>query len=198
MLASAQNDGWTIAASHEVLEMLVDPYGNRLHSSRSIEIVGNRIKDGPGQFEYLVEACDPCEADTYGYSINGIAVSDFITPHFYDPVTAAGTRYSFTGAIKSPREILPGGYISWVDQQTEEWQQLQWVDSNEPPKIVDLGPANGRSLREWVDGITAETNMRTTTQIAKNPTNHQLLQSARERRVHLDRIAEARAKLYTR
>jgi len=198
VLASAQNDGWTIAASHEVLEMLVDPYGNRLHSSRSIEIVGNRIKDGPGQFEYLVEACDPCEADTYGYSINGIAVSDFITPHFYDPVTAAGTRYSFTGAIKSPREILPGGYISWVDQQTEEWQQLQWVDSNEPPKIVDLGPANGRSLREWVDGITAETNMRTTTQIAKNPTNHQLLQSARERRVHLDRIAEARAKLYTR
>ena len=65
VIASPDSDEWTIDASHETLEMLVDPYGNRLHSSQSIEIVGGKIKDGTGEFEYLVEACDPCEADNY-------------------------------------------------------------------------------------------------------------------------------------
>ena len=75
--------------------MLVDPYGNKLQSSQSIEIVGGSIQDGTGELEYLVEACDPCEADKYAYPIQGIAVSDFITPRFYDPVVTPGTRYSF-------------------------------------------------------------------------------------------------------
>src|ERR1700757_2000019 len=33
VIASPRDESWTIAASHEVLEMLVDPYGNRLQSS---------------------------------------------------------------------------------------------------------------------------------------------------------------------
>ena len=33
-----------------------------------------RTQDGAGRFEYLVEACDPCEADAC--TIDGIAVSD--------------------------------------------------------------------------------------------------------------------------
>src|ERR1700727_1641111 len=63
VIADPGSDEWTIDASHETLEMLVDPYGNRLQSSRSISIESNgSIKDGTGQFNYLVEACDPCEA----------------------------------------------------------------------------------------------------------------------------------------
>src|SRR5579859_715438 len=95
VLAQAGSDGWTVAASHEILEMLVDPFGNRLQTSRSIRIVNGKIQDGPSEFAYLVEACDPCEADRYGYSIQGIAVSDFLTPRFYDPLPTPGTRYSF-------------------------------------------------------------------------------------------------------
>ncbi len=98
VIANAHDDTWTIDASHETLEMLVDPYGNRMQSSVAIEINGNGVTDTTGQFNYLVEACDPCEANNFGYSINGVLVSDFITPHFYDPVTTAGTRYSFTGS----------------------------------------------------------------------------------------------------
>jgi hypothetical protein len=64
-----------------------------------------------------VEACDPCEDNSYAYTINGVRVSHFITPHFYDPLVTSGTRYSLTGAIKGPRQILPGGYISWVNTE---------------------------------------------------------------------------------
>ena len=159
VVATSGNDDWTIAASHETLEMLVDPYGNRLQTSRAIEITGGKIQDGTGEFGYLVEACDPCEADNFAYAIQGVPVSDFITPHFYDPVVTAGTRYSFGGNIKAPRQILPGGYISWVNAEINEVQQLQYIDPKSPPKIVNLGPAKGGSLRVWVDGQTiAATN----------------------------------------
>ncbi|HEV3144193.1 MAG TPA: hypothetical protein VGZ47_09940, partial [Gemmataceae bacterium] len=73
VVAGPGSEDWTVAASHETLEMLVDPYGNKLQSSRAIEIVGGKIQDGTGEFGYLVEACDPCEADNYAYSIGGIA-----------------------------------------------------------------------------------------------------------------------------
>src|SRR5580658_2975651 len=83
VIAAPNDDSWTIDASHETIEMLVDPSGNRMQSSVAIEIVGNKVQDTTGQFNYLVEACDPCEANNYGYEINGVLVSDFITPHFY-------------------------------------------------------------------------------------------------------------------
>jgi hypothetical protein len=123
VIASPGSDEWTIDANHETIEMLVDPYGNRFQSSRAIEVSGNSVRDAAGEFEYLVEACDPCAADKYAYSIQRVAVSDFITPHFYYPVTTPGTRYSFTGAIKAPRQLLPGGYISFVDPISGRWSR---------------------------------------------------------------------------
>src|SRR5215469_1959261 len=97
VIATPDSNDWTIDASHEILEMLVDPMGNRLQTSRAIEISGDGVADSTGVYDYLVEACDPCEANDYAYAINGIAVSDFITPHFYDPVATTGTNYSFGG-----------------------------------------------------------------------------------------------------
>ncbi len=191
VLAEPGSDGWTVAASHELCEMLVDPYGNRVQSSRSIEIVGGKIQDGDSEFDYLVEACDPCEADNYAYTISGIGVSDFITPHFYDPVTTPSARYSFTGAITAPRQILPGGYISWVDHSTERWGQLQYIDPNAPPKIVDLGPASAKSIREWVHTREAAINgiMRS---ISTESNQDPPLKSARARRANLEAMAARR------
>lgn len=190
VIASPQNEGWTIAASHETLEMLVDPYGNRLQSSVEIDIKGGKIVDGTGQYGYLVEACDPCEDDKYGYTINGVVVSDFITPHYYDLLDTPGTRYSFTGAIKSPRQILPGGYISFVNHDLDEWQQIQYLSAT--PKLVNLGKASAdMSLREWIDGV-----MQTTNAIAEKPKNKALHKYGKERRAALNKIAVAKAKLY--
>jgi hypothetical protein len=196
VIASSASDEWTMDASHETLEMLVDPYGNRLQNSTSIEIKKGKIQDGLGQFGYLVEACDPCEADKYGYPISGIAVSDFITPRFYDPVVTPGTRYSFTGAIKAPRQILPGGYISWVNHQTDQMQQLLYVDPNSPPTIKTLGPAPGGSLRVWMDNEMRKSAGKTTVRSPKQPLNAAMLKLCKTKRTNLDAIAKVRAKLY--
>jgi hypothetical protein len=196
IIGSASSAEWTIDASHEILEMLVDPYGNRLQNSTSIEIVKGKIQDGTGEFAYLVEACDPCEADGFAYAIQGIAVSDFLTPHFYDPVVTPGTRYSFTGAIKAPRQILKGGYISWVNQETDEMQQLLWVDPG-PPTIHNLGRVpKGMSLRNFVDDSMNKKSGKTTVRSPKGKLNTALMARSKAKRASLASIAEVRAKLY--
>jgi len=112
------NASWSLTASHECLEMLADPFGNRM-------VAGNApsLAHGQTRVEYLVEVCDPSEASQFAYTVNGIVVSDFLTPHFYDPVANPGTRYSFTGAITQPHQVLRGGYISWHDPISDHWFQ---------------------------------------------------------------------------
>jgi len=197
VIANPGDDSWSVDASHETIEMLVDPSGNRMQSSIAIEIVGKTIEDGTSQFNYLVEACDPCEANNYGYEIQGVLVSDFITPHFYDPVTTSGTRYSFTGAVTKPRDILPGGYISFVNQENDEWQQILYLGST--PQLQTLGPASGdkRSMREWIDNEMEKRHHKELNtairHVAAKRAKH-----LQERRKKLDEIAMVRAKHYER
>jgi hypothetical protein len=149
VIASADDDSWTIDASHEIIEMLVDPNGNRMQSSQAITISGNGVADGSGTFSYLVEACDPCEANNYAYDIGGIALSDFITPNFYDPSVTPGTQYSFKGNITRPRQLLPGGYISYM-QSDGSWQQILWVNPG-PPTYNNLSAVTqSKSWREEI------------------------------------------------
>jgi hypothetical protein len=149
-------DTWSLTASHECLEMLVDPSGNRLVPSSAITAAGGKVRDVTTEkFEYLVEVADPSEDPANAYMIDEVLVSDFYTPHFFDPVVSPGVRYSFTGRIKRPREILPGGYISWLNPALGTMQQLRWFDK---PQVVDLPgrPASsGRgTLRGFVDAQT--------------------------------------------
>jgi hypothetical protein len=145
----AMSDSWSLTASHELLEMLADPFGNRL-------VPGQSPKPDQGRVEFLVEVCDPSEADQFAYTVNDILMSDFYTPHFFDPVKAEGVRYSFTGAITEPRTILEGGYISWHDPVSNHWWQEIFFGPE--PEFRDLGEfdasATGMSLRSWIDGQT--------------------------------------------
>ena len=59
------DSGWSLTASHEGLEMLADPSGRRFRRGLS-------PKAGQGQVQFLVEACDPCEADRYAYVVNRV------------------------------------------------------------------------------------------------------------------------------
>jgi hypothetical protein len=93
------SNNWSLTTSHESLEMLVDPSGNRTAA-------GDSVKPGQGRVEFLVEVCDPSEAAQFGYAINGVLVSDFYTPEYFDPIAANGVRYSFVGAITKPRQVL--------------------------------------------------------------------------------------------
>jgi hypothetical protein len=120
-------------------------------------------------------------------------VSDFITPHFYDPVTTAGTRYSFTGAIKAPRELLKAGYISFINMETNEMQQILWVNPG-PPVLNNLGKVSqNKNLREWVDWNVAVYKEKTKFQ---RELNTKLMKTTKEHHAKLMKIAVARAKLY--
>jgi hypothetical protein len=143
----ALTDSWSLTASHECLEMLADPFGDRM-------VPGASPKRGEGRVSYLVEVCDPPESAEFAYTVNDVLVSDFITPAFYDPVVATGVRYSFTGAIERPRQVLEGGYISWRNQRNEHIEQLFVRDGQKD--FRDLGSMVGfaGSPREFVDKMT--------------------------------------------
>lgn len=99
---------WSVAASHECLEMLADPGGQLTQSGPPLEGTG-------GDVRYLVEVCDPCQNVAYAYTLDGYGVSDFFGPNFFDAAPRPGQRYSMNGSIGSPRQILPGGYLCWCD-----------------------------------------------------------------------------------
>jgi hypothetical protein len=138
---------WALTASHECLEMLADPFGNRT-------VTANSLKAGQGRVQYLVEVCDPCEAANLGYTVNGVLMSDFYTPHFFDPVAATGVRYSFQGSVTKPLQVLDGGYISWYDPVSQHVFQL--IVQGKKKTIRDLGASpGGFSLREFSDRESA-------------------------------------------
>jgi len=173
---------WSLTASHECLEMLADPFGNRL-------VAGPSIMPNEGRVEYLAEVCDPSEDASFAYTVNGVTVSDFITPHYYDPVASAGVQYSFSGAIKGPRQVLQGGYLSWHDPLTDHW--LQAVFFGAELEFRDLGVITERtgSLREMIDRKTPHP------QLMKGlDSNDQRLQTAHAKMSAASAATDARAR----
>ncbi len=147
------DDGWPLTCSHEMCEMLVDPFGSRMVTSGS-------IKEGQGRVNYLVEVCDPSEDDGFSYSVNGIMLSDFYTPHYFDPVTTPSIRYSYTGCITKPKEVLKGGYLSWLDPATGKWWQATFFGTE--LRVDDISGKMDMlegSLRSRIDRITATPRM---------------------------------------
>jgi hypothetical protein len=144
------DDQWQLTASHETLEMLADPFGNRTvagspppQASRPISALHRVV--------YLVEVCDPCEDAQFAYGVNGQQLSDFITPHYYDPNGATGVQYSFRGSVKAPHTVLESGYVSFGDPVTNEWYQIIVVNGQAQVRELGKIKRNGRSLRETID-----------------------------------------------
>ena len=148
LVQSTDDDSWSVDASHECLEMLADPSLNKL-------IASNSIKPGQGKVEYLLEVCDPCQSRAQAYKVNGVEVSDFYTKNYFDPVQSAAVRYSFTGAITAPKQVLQDGYLSWVVPETGEWW-MGFVFAGALQFIKAGPPAGALSLREFIDSVSAK------------------------------------------
>lgn len=200
----ALTNNWPIFMSHEVLEMLADPQG-------TLTRAGNSLKSDQGRVEYLVEVCDPCQASKFAYSVNSVLVSDFYTPRYFDPVKSNGVRYSFSGQVRGPREVLDGGYLSWFDPQTRHLFQLR-VDGKKVT-MADKGeiPFTVESLRAFSDRVSvdrrysvinggsraglllsAATDYRKTTLVHESEltsVDHAQIAHARNLRAQLERIA---------
>lgn len=115
---------WTVTASHELLEMLADPWIN----------LTVQVDD---QTLYAYEVCDACEADNLGYDItikNGklIHVSDFVTPEWFQPAMSLNFPFDLRGHVQKPLELLPDGYISILKiNSSNGWSQLNGRFSSE-------------------------------------------------------------------
>jgi hypothetical protein len=149
----ALDDGeWTVSTSHELIEMLIDPFASRLHTAKLLQDWNGPA--APSRVRYLMEPCDPCERITY--EVGGVAVSDFVLPRFYRSTGAkSGSGYSHLGEIKRPLEILDGGYISFFDVNPENptiYQRFVKDGQNEDVAIHPEAEAAARlSLRELTD-----------------------------------------------
>lgn len=174
-------DGWSLTASHESLEMLADPFGNRL-------IAGPSIKTGQGRVNYLVEVSDPSEASEFGYTVNDLVMSDFYTPAFFDPVTASGVRYSFTGALTKPREVLKGGYLSWHEPVTDMWWQATFFGAKLTFRNLGRIDASKGSLRSQIDAKSGRDSIK-----FMQPKRNLLLTAAAKRTTSGNRSSCSRA-----
>jgi len=102
---------WTVTASHELLEMLADPFINLTAQN------GSRL--------WAVEVGDPVEADALGYQIDGVLVSDFVYPSWFDPNVAADIVLDHGGTTKAPFTLAKGGYASVLDLSgADGWKQV--------------------------------------------------------------------------
>ena len=99
---------WTVTLSHELLEMLADPDIN--------------LTAQIGRQEFVAyEDCDPVEADQYGYTIEGILLSDFVTPAWFMPGYPG--PWDHEGHCPDALTLLPGGYVG-VWQPGSGWTQV--------------------------------------------------------------------------
>ncbi len=134
-------EGWTISASHVLLEMVADPRGQRLMEGR------DDCRSGARRVRYLVEVCDPCR--TFHYEIDGIRVSDFVTPDYYRAGAAPGTAFDFLRRLRRPLEVPRGGCLSWQDPDDGRWH-LRRPDGS---GSIDGAPVDpGRNPRADRDG----------------------------------------------
>ena len=108
---------WSATASHELLEMLADP---------NINLTVFEEDTGAAGRLYAYEVCDACEAEQFSYKIDGVLLSDFVFPSWFESFRKAGsTQFDFTKGIKKPFELLKGGYIGVYDIGSGAgWQQL--------------------------------------------------------------------------
>ena len=158
---------WHLGASHECIELLIDPTGERTMPGLALQIVDGTLQDGTDRVTYLVEACDPLEDPAHSYLIDGIVVSDFYTQAYFDDAHRPGIAYSHAGSLTAPRTILRNGYLSWKDA-AGRFHQIRNFDGPQQIDITDaiaaLALDTPLSAREMIDRVTITRRV--------DPTNH--------------------------
>ncbi|MFO0687898.1 MAG: hypothetical protein U0900_04280 [Myxococcota bacterium] len=90
-------DPVSVTASHELVEMLVDP-------------AINLMTTGPNPRRMVAyEAADPVEGESF--PVRGLPMSDFVHPAYFEEFRKPrSARFDHLGKIKKPFEILADGY----------------------------------------------------------------------------------------
>lgn len=100
---------WSVVFSHEILEMLIDPY---------CELAAFNMATSTSGRLHAYEVCDPVQSDDYsGYTIGATKVSNFVYPGWFDDAYI-NKEVDFLGQLPGPLYLYSGGYIPVFDVGT--------------------------------------------------------------------------------
>jgi hypothetical protein len=110
----------TITATHEISEMIADPWISELFQVSNTQM-------------YAKEIADPVEADDLGYNITiagfePVLCSDFVLPNWFIP--GSTNKFDFAGHVHKPLQILAGGYMSVYENG--KWNQIYAEEAGKP------------------------------------------------------------------
>lgn len=105
----ANHDLVSVSASHELVEMLVDPAINLMTTGPDAELV------------YAYESADPVEE--LNFEVDGIAMSDFVHPAYFEAFHPPDSvLFDHLNKVTKPFEILSGGYQ--IILKNGKWTQV--------------------------------------------------------------------------
>ena len=114
-------DGWTVALSHEALELVGDPLNNLL-------VQGPHPVDPHRTAIHQFEMCDAVCSEYY--VIEGIEVQNFLLPGWFVHKDVQGARNDFLGRTEpgtslAPFSPAPGGYLMFLELEANG--RHRWV-----------------------------------------------------------------------
>jgi hypothetical protein len=160
---------WSVTASHELLEMLADPNINLTVFVQNTDSAG---------MLYAYEVCDTCEDDSFGYKVNGVLVSDFVYPAWFETFREQGsTQFDRMNQIHSPLELLTGGYIGVFGVTGGSGWQQQTAEKH-PVNLRHRGHVGSRRERRSIPQIQWLTSL----------PQRKLVSNAQQYRQHLQTV----------
>jgi len=103
------NDLVSVSASHELVEMLVDPAINLMTTGPDPKVV------------YAYESADPVEE--LSFKVNGISMTDFVYPAYFEDFHKPGSvQFDRLKKVRKPFQILSGGYQ--IVFKNGKWSQI--------------------------------------------------------------------------
>jgi hypothetical protein len=141
-VVDAVSDGSTASAvaSHEALEMLVDP---------DVSTVRSELRPDTRQL-YIVEVCDAVQGNDYDVGApegrrTGTMVADFCFPSWWN-MAPGSAPYSFRESVQAAWNLAPKGYISTAPQANpSQWSQVYGSEMDRLPTWASRLPRIHRS-----------------------------------------------------
>ena len=127
---------WTVTLSHEVLELIIDPIA-------FIFVPGPDPRDPTNLDKFVWHTYEVCDAvEETSYKIDGVEVSNFVTPSYFGYGDALGTRNDFLGEGVTSFGRIPPSHIAFYDPATGFDTVSGRADIAEAPRAKRTGLYN--------------------------------------------------------
>lgn len=123
------------AASHEAVELFCDVYCQQWDYSNALRSL------------VAHEACDPCQSNSY--EIDGIEVSDFVLPAYFEENGSAEGKLTYTNAIARPFGIANGGYQIVMKAKASSLQVTNVFGDIPPSPALMAAKAQSHGRSYW-------------------------------------------------